>query len=269
MNFSSVRIASIPAIAIAVALGCVSAAQALAVRSGFDANTFAGNDDGTLGPIELGFNVDFFGVESTSVFINNNGNVTFDSQLTNYTPFDLTSTGRQIIAPFFADVDTRYSGSAATYGTGTVDGHQAFAVNWIDVQGFDLTGETNAFQLVLIDRSDTGAGNFDIEFNYDMVSWDSGGFEPGPARVGFSNGTGEAGTFFELPGSATSGAFLDGGLSALVSGSLNSGVDGRYVFAARSGDVEVAPAVPLPATAPLLAGAFGGLALLRRKLRRA
>ena len=57
------------------------------------------------------------------------GNVTFDSSLSSFTPFDLTSTGRQIIAPFFADVDTRRAGDAVTYGTGTYEGQDAFGVN--------------------------------------------------------------------------------------------------------------------------------------------
>jgi hypothetical protein len=35
------------------------------------------NDDGFQGPLNLGFSVDFFGTTYTSLFINNNGNVSF------------------------------------------------------------------------------------------------------------------------------------------------------------------------------------------------
>jgi hypothetical protein len=56
--------------------------------------------------------------------------------LSDFTPFGLTSTARQIIAPFFADVDTRFAGSAVTFGPGTVDGHVAFGVNWVNVDYF-------------------------------------------------------------------------------------------------------------------------------------
>ena len=45
----------------------------------------------------------------------------------------MTSTGRQIIAPFFGDVDTRSGGSPVTFGQDTVNGRPAFAANWVDV----------------------------------------------------------------------------------------------------------------------------------------
>ena len=50
--------------------------------------------------------------------------------LPTFTPFDLSTAGRVIIAAFFADVDTRV-GNTATYGSGAVDGHSAwFASMW-------------------------------------------------------------------------------------------------------------------------------------------
>lgn len=260
-----------------------SVAQAATIRSGFDASTLAGNDDGSDGPVAIGFDIDFFGVTANQLFVNNNGNVTLDSSLSIFTPFDLTSTGQQIIAPFFADVDTRTAGSEVTYGTGTVDGRAAFGVNWVDVGYFssqtDLS-QLNDFQLVLIERFDTGAGNFDIEFNYGDILWEtgnassgSGGLGGDSARVGFSNGTGDAGTFFELEGSAVNGAFLNGGTNALNVGS-NIGEAGRFLFTARGSTVVQPPVVqppvgvvPLPASGLLLLGGLGGVALLRRRKR--
>lgn len=228
-----------------VALGVLgaAAAQAQAIRSGFDSNTLASNDDGSAGPVSIGFEVDFFGVESEELYVNNNGNVTFDGELSSYTPFDLTSTGQQIIAPFFADVDTRGGGSSpVTYGQGTVDGSAAFGVNWVDVGYFNANDDKlNSFQLVLIDQGD---GDFAIEFNYDGIEWETGDASEGTdglggasARVGFSNGTGDPGTFLELEGSAENGAFLDDGPSdtALVLNSRESDVPGRYIFFAEGG----------------------------------
>jgi hypothetical protein len=50
------------------------------------------------------------------------------------------------------------------------------------------------FQLVLIERSDTGAGNFDFEFNYDQIQWEArnasggvNGLGGSSARAGFSS----------------------------------------------------------------------------------
>jgi len=219
----------------------------------------ARNDDGSTGSVTLPFNVNFFGVTETHLFVNNNGNVTFDAPLATFTPFDLSSTTRQIIAPFFADVDTRNPASGVvTYGTSTVDGHLAFGVNWdgVGVGYYDQhVDRLNDFQLVLIDRSDTGANNFDIEFNYKQIQWDTGDVSAVSARAGYSNGT--TAHSFELPGSAVSGAFLDSQATGLIHNS-NVGLDGRYVFQAREGAVTPSPIAPLPSIAwvglTLLAG---------------
>ena len=77
----------------------------------------------------LGFPINFFGTEYTAVYINNNGNLTFDSPLSAFSPFSLENQGHVIIAPFFADVDTR-AGNTVNFGTGTLDGHKVFVVNW-------------------------------------------------------------------------------------------------------------------------------------------
>ena len=89
-----------------------SAAGPNAVRNltGCTANTLPANDDGSTGAVPIGFTADFFGNPFTQLFVNNNGNVTFDGPLGKFTPFDLTTTGDVIIAPFFADVDTTGGG---------------------------------------------------------------------------------------------------------------------------------------------------------------
>src|SRR5262249_16153391 len=154
----------------------------------------------------LGFAVNFFGAPFTGLFVNNNGNVTFDAPLGSFTPFNLNTAGRSIIAPFFGDVDTR-RGNVVTYGSGTVDGHAAFGATWPGVGCFsNNTRVLNFFQVVLIQRDDAGAGNFDIELNYDQIQWETGQASggnancagPSSARVGFSNGTTAPGTSFEL-----------------------------------------------------------------------
>jgi hypothetical protein len=47
--------------------------------------------------------------------------------------------------------------------------------------GFDKLA---TFELLLVDRSDTGAGNFDVEFNYDTVQWETGDAAADPVAWG-------------------------------------------------------------------------------------
>jgi len=206
----------------------------------------AANDDGSTGQVPLGFPINFFGRTVSGVYVNNNGNITLNSPQSIYTPYGLRGAVQQpIIAPFFADVDTR-AGALLYYGQTTLCGRKAFAVNWINVGYYDAnTNKLNSFQLVLVDRSDRAAGDFDMEFNYCKVQWEtgdasggSGGLGGSPAHVGWSNGSGTTGTYFELPGSGTSGAFLDSNLqSGLISGRRNSNKTGRYRFQVRNGQV--------------------------------
>jgi hypothetical protein len=218
-------------------------AAAVRTDAGFTATSLAANDDGSTGLINTGISFNFFGVSGPNLYVNNNGNVTFNSPLSTFTPFGLLTATNPIIAPFFADVDTRNPASnLVKYGTSTVDGHAAFGVNWVDVGYFsNAADKLNSFQLVLIDRSDIAPGDFDFEFNYDQIEWETGGASGGSgglggssARVGWTNG---GATDFELGGSGVNGAFLDGGSNSLIRNSLNSNVDGRYVFQVRNGVV--------------------------------
>ena len=220
-----------------------------AMRAGFDATALPANDDGSTGLVPIGFTIDFFGTDYTELYVNNNGNVTFDFALFTFTPFDLLTTGQVIIAPFFADVDTRV-GNLMSYGPGMVDGRPAFGVTWPGVGCYNRiqfgANESNHFQLILIDRSDIAAKDFDIEFNIDRILWETGQASGGDgdclggnaARAGFSNGSTDS---FELPGSGIPGAFLDSnGPTGLVNNNLNSAQLGRYLFEVRGG----APLVP-------------------------
>ncbi|MCC6202803.1 MAG: VPLPA-CTERM sorting domain-containing protein, partial [Gammaproteobacteria bacterium] len=112
------------AVAVAItAMLAVPQADAIPIRSnpGFATSSLAANDDDSTGLVNLGISANFFGTTYTSAYINNNGNITFDSALWTYTPFPIVTTGEKLIAPFFADVDTR-AGALMTYGTDTVGG---------------------------------------------------------------------------------------------------------------------------------------------------
>ncbi len=220
--------------------------NAIRLVPGFTSNSLPAEDDAPSQVGNLGFTINFFGVRASSVFVNNNGDITIGQPLSQFTPTSLNSNngGIPIIAPFFADVDTRV-GPVVTYGAGTLCGLPAFAVNYIGVGYFDMhLDKTNSFQVILIDRSDTGQGNFDIEFNYNSIRWETGDASGGTnglggesARVGYSNGTGVSGTFAELPGSGVPGSFLNGGPDALASHSIMAGTPGRVHFLVRNGNV--------------------------------
>lgn len=278
---STLGAAAIAAVAAAIV---APSAQALPIRanSGFTTSVLGPNDDSYTGLVGLGFSANFFGTTYTDAYVNNNGNITFDSPLSTFTPFSLLSTAQVIIAPFFADVDTRV-GPTLTYGTDTVGGQAAFGVNWIDVCFYNqICVNRNSFQLVLVDRSDITAGDFDIEFNYDNIDWETGqasgsdasGHGGSSARVGWSNGVA---TSFELPGSAVNGALLDGGPNALISNQLNSALaidasgtqTGRYLFRVRNGEVVVDPTVPEPGILLLLSSGLLAVGAARRNRSRA
>jgi hypothetical protein len=207
-------------------------------------NVLPANDDGSTGVIPVPFTLNFFGVTYGALFVNNNGNVTFDGPLGTYTPFPLLSTSTPIIAPFFADVDTRGTGSSPvtySFGTGSFGGRPAFCVDWVNVGYFGgHTDKLNSFQLLLVDRSDVQVGDFDIVMNYDKIQWESGDASGGvdglggvSARVGFANGIDQA---FELPGSSVNGSFLDANPdTGLIHNSRDSVQLGRYIFPVRNG----------------------------------
>jgi hypothetical protein len=220
------------------------------IRPGFDAVATPPNDDDTTGPVALGFQIAFGGQTFDETYVNNNGNLTFEGPLADFIPFDLTQAPDPIVAPFFADVDTR-EGAVARYGTGTVDGRPAFGVTWPGVGCYPRnTSLRNAFQAILVDRTDVAAGAFDIELDYDQLQWDQGQAPPcdtsggttrppkrqrdavgGAARAGYSDGTGNAGSSVELPGSGVSRGLLDDNeATGLVHAARDSSLPGRYVF---------------------------------------
>ena len=223
-------------------------AQAVRTNRGFEANSLPRNDDGSSSSaVPLGFTVNFFGVSFSSAFVNNNGNITFGGGLSEFTPAGLVASPLRIIAPFWADVDTRGARSSlVTYGQDTVNGRPAFGVNYVNVGYYGSHDDKlNSFQLVLIDRTDLGEGNFDIEFNYDRIVWETGDASGGAgglggtsASAGYSNGSQTADGSFEILGSRRRGIFLDSNRNGLKYRRLNSNLRGRVVFFVRSGSVE-------------------------------
>lgn len=218
----------------------------LRTPSDFQCLALPPNDDGSSPDTDIGFPVRLGTQTFTQLFVNNNGNVTFGSPLSAFTPRPLPDFGRSIIAPFFADVDTTGGVGRVRYGRATVEGRRAFIVHWEDVGYYNQSGapgqnRRNTFQLVLIESA-RDSGNFRIEFNYAQIQWETGtasggtgglgGPQGNAGRVGFLLDRG--GRARELTGSGTPGSFLDGAPRSLVRGS-NVSVPGRYRWSVING----------------------------------
>jgi hypothetical protein len=206
------------------------------------ANEVAPNDDESGPRVTLPFTVNFGGRRFSSLWVNNNGNVTFDGPLSTFTPQPLATFGSPIVAAWFADVDTRGAGSQPVrFGSGTVAGRPALCVDYDRVGYFlEHTDKLNSFQLFIVDRGDVADGAFDIVFRYRQLQWETGDASGGAgglggtsAGVGYTNGTGQPGTFFEVSGSRQPGALLDTAPGGLSHTSTNSDQTGVHVFPIR------------------------------------
>ena len=208
-----------------------------------NANTLAANDDGSTAAVSLGFNAEMFDTGFSEVFVNNNGNVTVGEDLSEFTPFDFRESGQTMIAPFFADVDTRGAGSGLVhYGQVPLyNGHKAFCVIWDNVGYYSgHSDKRNRFQLIIVDRSPDG---IDLVFNYDSIAWETGdlsggsnGFGGTSAVAGYAAGDGDAAHALMFGGSFVNGGLLDSNPATSLAGHGTAGqAAGRYVFELRQG----------------------------------
>ena len=184
------------------------------------------NDDGSFGPIALPFTFNLYGSSYTQVWINTNGNLTFTGAYDEYNasgfPFSLP-----MVAPFWADVDTRNSTSGAIYYKLSATN---LIVTWENVGYYNTQADkTNTFQTIIGSANDAllGPGQ-NVSFRYGDMQWTTGsasggtgGFGGTPATVGINQGNGtdyvQVGRFslsnaaYDGPGGADDGInYLDG-----------------------------------------------------------
>ncbi|CAN5276996.1 hypothetical protein BH11PSE4_BH11PSE4_16710 [soil metagenome] len=207
-------------------------------NSGYGTLALPAGDDNSSGAIDItsvfgGNGVNFFGTHYTSLYMNNNGNITFGSPNGTYTPSTIDAgLNNPIIAAFWADVDTRGHG-AVFYDLDATDG--VMTITWDQVGYYSYgTDRLNSFQIVLVNE---GGGNFDIVYRYADINWTTGSASGGSdglggtlARAGYSAGDGVH--YYELPQSGDQTALLH-----LPDTPGNTGVAGVDGFQVHDGNV--------------------------------
>ncbi|MFN3968232.1 HYR domain-containing protein [Flavobacterium sp.] len=198
---------------------------------------FPGNDDGSVG-IALPFQFSLYGTNYNTVFINNNGNLTFTAPSGSFDPVGFP-TNTPMVAPFWADVDTRV-GNTVKYKVSPT----RLIVTWPGVGYYNQNvSKLNTFQVVITNGNDPliGLGN-NVAFYYGDMQWTTGeaatnggigGFGGVPATAGINKGDGinfiqigrfnQNNTNYGGPLSGTSGiSYLDFGCYPLTAGSLTN-----------------------------------------------
>lgn len=153
------------------------------------------NDDGSSPRLTLPFTFCFYGdTLNDSLFVNNNGNISFGAPYTTFSGQTFPNNQFVMIAPFWADVDTRDPGSNVVYMRRMP--HYAI-FKWHKVGYFpNQSDKLNSFMLVITDGTDVHVPNgLNVAFYYEDMQWTTGsasqgqnGFGGIPATVGANNG---------------------------------------------------------------------------------
>ncbi|XP_037234859.1 sushi, nidogen and EGF-like domain-containing protein 1 [Falco biarmicus] len=204
-------------------------------------------DDGTSEKVSLTVPFTFYGKEYQRLYVNNNGVISFDSKVKQYTPdpFPLAD-GRPFVTPYWADVDNvkggdiyyRESTDPALLARATKDINQYFpkipyTATWVFVATWDhvayygsTSNKGNTFQAVLTTNTKVSF----IILNYWDIQWTTGSASDGdpetglggtPAHAGFNSG--DETNYYNIPGSQT---------EAIINITMTSNVNvpGRWVF---------------------------------------
>ncbi len=201
--------------------------------AGFGTSCLCPNDDGSSAAIPLApafpSGLQFFDRRHAAMYVNTNGNITFSGPLPTFTPNAFPVAGQPMIAPYWADVDTRATAfcSSAPIGGGcgsatTCQNRADNEVWWVLQPGriivtWNRVGYYNChnnlrmnFQLVLTSAPMCGpdSGDFDVEFRYNLCQWTTGDASGGsggrggtPAQAGFD--AGNTRDFVQIMGSRT------------------------------------------------------------------
>jgi hypothetical protein len=163
---------------------------------------FFSNDDGFTTKMALPFSFNYYGTSVDSIYINNNGNISFDAPYFTFTADSFPSSQFNMIAPFWADVDTRGGNGQAYFDslsgtwitpTGGPNGRVRFKmtptsliIKWDSVGYFPSMGDKrNTFQLIITDGNDPlVAGGNNVAFCYGDMQWTTGSASGGQGGFG-------------------------------------------------------------------------------------
>lgn len=176
------------------------------------------NDDSYSNSIQLPFNFSFYGTNYDSLYINNNGNISFTQPYFTFTANPFPDPSFNMVAPFWADVDTRSpNGGNVWY---KVNPHSLIVI-WDHVGYFPtMEDKLNTFQLIISDGLDSLVPNgSNVSFCYGDMQWTTGsasggtnGFGGSPATVGVNIGNGI--NYFQVGQFDTTGVSFDGPYTA-------------------------------------------------------
>uniref|UniRef100_A0A8C3PXL9 NIDO domain-containing protein n=1 Tax=Chrysolophus pictus TaxID=9089 RepID=A0A8C3PXL9_CHRPC len=204
-------------------------------------------DDGTSKRLPLSVPFTFYGNEYRTLYVNNNGVISFDTQVKQYTPdpFPLAD-GRPFVTPYWGDVDNvlggeifyRQTTDPALLKLITQNINQyfpsipftakwAFVATWDHVAYYGSTSNKgNTFQATLTTNTNTSF----IILNYKDIQWTTGvasggdpktGLGGTPAHAGFNSG--DETNYYNIPGSRTEAVIN-------ITKTSNVNVPGRWVF---------------------------------------
>ncbi|CAG5906659.1 unnamed protein product [Menidia menidia] len=202
------------------------------------------SDDGSSPAISLPQPFPFFGMSYSVIYVNHNGHLTFNAPWYRYSPQQFPMHGsRDIIAPFWTDLDNRGNGDVfyAQFTSGNLvqqatqdinnyfpgrnfNANWVFIATWYEVAYFPTTGTRTTAQAVL---TSDGRSSF-VLMNYGAIAQTSRSVQAGYDTVNSSH-------HYSIPGSLSSTAT---GSSSVFRLNSNVNVPGRWAFQVDNGTTD-------------------------------